>query len=429
MPSHAQTIALAGSGEPRLDYLDAARAFALLLGIVFHACVSFMPVYIGWAVQDVSTSPLVGAFMLVSHSFRMEMFFLLAGFFGHLTLHRKGAGQFVRSRSIRILVPFVVGWFLFRPLLVSGWIMGNASMRGDVDVWAGLVGGVQSLSRLPAGIFTGSHLWFLYYLAMITALTLAARALLSAIGSRKAALLRRVDALVAWFADCPGSLSILAIPTAGMLWCMSGWGMDTPDKSLFPHFPVLAIDGGFFVLGWILSRQRELISRFARLSPLLWMQAAVGIASIFLLDGIESNPAHSHYLPAHAGFAFGYALTMWSLVFLTIGIFQKLCSRSNAMVRYIADSSYWMYLLHLPVVIWLQVAVAELTLHWSFKLAFVSIITMAISLFTYDLFVRSTFLGWVLNGRRRERVLVPWAIGIIRRLRKGRPLSPAAGAQ
>ena len=96
---------------------------------------------------------------------------------------------------------------------------------------------------------------------------------------------------------------------------------------------------------------------------------------------------------------------MWSLVFLTIGVFRKMCQRRNAIVRYVADSSYWMYLAHLPIVIWLQVAVAELPLNWSFKLAIVSAATIAISLFTYELLVRSTFIGLVLNGRRRERML------------------------
>ena len=66
---------------PRLDYLDATRAFALLLGVVFHAVFSFSPYFMGWAVQDISTSPRVTDFFLVSHSFRMELFFLLAGFF------------------------------------------------------------------------------------------------------------------------------------------------------------------------------------------------------------------------------------------------------------------------------------------------------------------------------------------------------------
>lgn len=407
----------------RLDYLDATRAFALVLGIVFHACLSFMPVFMGWAVQDVSTSPLVAAFVAVSHSFRMELFFLLAGFFSHLTLHRRGTGEFIRSRAIRLMVPFVVGWFILRPLVISGWIMGSASLRGVVDVRAGLAGGLQSLSTLPAGIFTGSHLWFLYYLLLITSLTLVGRGLLTATGSWNDALARRADDFIAWLANSPASLPILAVPTAAALWFMSFWGMDTPDKSLWPHFPALAIYGGFFALGWMLDRQRGLIARFARLTASRWILAAAGIAAMLMLGVIERDSGHPHHVAAHVAYALSYALTMWSLVFLTIGVFQKLCPRPNAFVRYVADSSYWMYLIHLPVVVWLQVAVAELPLHWLPKLALVSALTVAVSLLTYDLFVRSTFVGWVLNGRRRGRVLPAWIRGAAGPPLPGNPLS------
>jgi peptidoglycan/LPS O-acetylase OafA/YrhL len=112
--------------------------------------------------------------------------------------------------------------------------------------------------------------------------------------------------------------------------------------------------------------------------------------------------------------------------FLTIGVFKKLCQRPNAFVRYVADSSYWMYVIHLPVVVWLQVAVAELPLHWSLKLAFISTITIVFALLTYDLFVRSTFIGWLLNGRRRDRVMAPWVLGSARRLWVARNLRPLA---
>ena len=152
-----------------------------------------------------------------------------------------------------------------------------------------------------------------------------------------------------------------------------------------------------------------LIAEFSRLTPARWIQAAVGITTILLLGGIERDPAHPYLLAARVGFDLGYALTMWSLVFLTIGVFRKLCPQPNAFVRYVADSSYWMYLIHLPVVIWLQVAFAELPLHWSLKLAAISAITIALALLTYDLFVRSTFIGQCLNGRRRERVMMRWA--------------------
>jgi hypothetical protein len=70
-----------------------------------------------------------------------------------------------------------------------------------------------------------------------------------------------------------------------------------------------------------------------------------------------------------------------------------------------------MYLTHLPVVVWLQVAVAEVPVHWSLKLPFVSLVTIAFALVSYDLVVRSTFAGAILNGRRRDRVLLPWALG------------------
>lgn len=404
----------------RLDYLDATRAFALLLGVVFHASLSFMPVYIGWAAQDVSTSPVVGMFTAASHSFRMELFFLLAGFFGRHTLHRKGTGAFIRSRLLRVVVPFVAGWFLLRPLLVSGWIMGASGLRGDVDVWAGLRGGFQTLASLPAGIFTGTHLWFLYYLALVTAMALAARALAGADGPGRAAIAGRADAVVAWLAHSPARLPLLAVPTAAALWFMRGWGVDTPDQSLRPSLPVLVVYGGFFAFGWMLERRREWLGRFARPTPAVWAAAAAGLAAMLLLGGFQGNPGHPWSLPARAGHALGCALAMWSLVFLSIGCFKRLCRRPNPIVRHLADSSYWMYLIHLPVVVWLQVAVAEVPLHWSLKLGFISLATVALSWITYDLLVRPTFLGWALNGRRRGGVLVPWALGLLRRRGRGR---------
>lgn len=406
--------ALPSTDSSRLDYLDATRAFAL--GIVFHACLSFTPAFMGWAVQDVSTSPLVAMFVTVSHSFRMGMFFLIAGFLSHRTFHRKGSGDFVQSCLLRLVVPFVVGWFILHPLVVSGWIMGSASLRGHVDVVGGLVGGFQSLATLPKGLFSGSPLWFLYYLAMITALTLAVRGLVRTTGTWHVVGIRRADALVAWLAKSPVSAVILAIPTAAVLWFMRFWGMDTPDQSLVPQLPPLLVYGSSFLVGWMLSRQNEMISQVTRLTPSRWMLAGLGVATVLLIGDVERDPADPHYVPAHGAYVLGYGLTLWSLAFLTIGVFRKLSARPNRFVRYVADSSYWMYLFHLPVVVWLQVAVAELSLHWSLKLVLISTITLCLSLWTYDLFVRSTFIGWTLNGRRRERVIAPWLLASLGRL-------------
>lgn len=391
----------------RLDHLDATRAFALVLGVVFHASLSFVPVFMGWAVQDVSTGPAVSLLTTVSHSFRLELFFLLAGLFSRGMLERHGLVGFLRSRVLRIGVPFVVGWFLLRPLLVSGWIMGATSLRGDVDILAGLLGGLRSLESLPAGLFLGSHLWFLYYLLLVTAVTLLARAVLVKAGSGGNTARGWSDELVSWLGRSPWAPGVLAIPTAAVLWFMRGWGMDTPDQSLVPHLPALGIYGGFFALGWIIGRQRDRIGPIFRPNWQRALLAAAGIGTVLALEGIGRNPGHPHFVAARVAHCLGYAMMMGALVFLTPGIFGMLCRRPNAFVRYIADASYWIYLVHLPIVVWLQVAVAEWPLHWSFKLLLVTTTTMALALATYDLFVRSTWLGWLLTGQRRARVLMP----------------------
>ena len=396
----------------RLDYLDGARAFALLLGVVFHASLSFTPYFMGWAVQDISTGKLVADFFLVSHSFRMELFFLLAGFFSCGLLQRQGMGGFLRSRAVRIGVPFVAGWFLLRPLVVSGWIMGAASLRGDYDFWTGIRAGFESLRQLPAGLFTGSHLWFLYYLLLVTALLLALRFTVAgatrAIGGEVALtrLRARVSAMTSWLANSGWALPLLVLPTAWALWHMRFWGLDTPDQSLRPHLPVLAIYGGGFALGWLFGRQPvETIAAFGRLTVTRTLLLAASLVATLQLNPIQADPAHPHFTAAHVAFVLSYATLMWTLVTLTLGVFRKLCATPRPVIRYVADSSYWMYLIHLPVVVWLQVAGAEWPLPWSLKLAFVSAATIAIALLTYDLFVRSTWLGQILNGRRRERVL------------------------
>lgn len=389
-----------------MDYLDAVRAFALLLGIVFHASLSFMPIYIGWAVMDVSTNSFASIFVLISHSFRMELFFLIAGFFSHMTFHRKGVGSFAKSRLIRIAIPFVIGWFILRPLVVSGWIIGGESMRGDANILRGLIGGFQTLNTLPQDLLVGTHLWFLYYILIVTVATLAIRAGLNLIPGALVAVSQITDKTTEWIAKSNVALIVLSAPTALCLWFMNTWGMDTPDKSLTPHLPVFITYAGFFIFGWILHRQAHLLAPLSRLTPARFIICAASIISIVLLSESEANPGHPHYTLLKAGFAIGYALTMWSLVLLSIGLFKKFCDKPNRAIRYIADSSYWLYLVHLPVVIWLQIAFAELPLNWSIKLAAISLLTIGISLLVYDLLIRTSIIGKTLNGTRKRSYLI-----------------------
>ena len=89
----------------RLHGLDAVRGCALLLGVVFHATLAFLPGPAVWPVSDQHRSVLLAVLAYVLHIFRMTTFFLIAGFFAHMVVHRRGLSAFAKDRAQRILVP------------------------------------------------------------------------------------------------------------------------------------------------------------------------------------------------------------------------------------------------------------------------------------------------------------------------------------
>lgn len=384
--------------NPRLAYLDAVRCGALLLGIVFHASLSFMPVFIGWAVMDISTSPLVSAFVLISHAFRMELFFLIAGYFSRLKCRKAGATVFMTSRIIRLGIPFVIGWLILKPLLVSGWIMGAESMRSDVNVLNGLRNGFLNVVSHPQDLFSGSHLWFLYYLLMIS---LVATLLCYCIGRFHilASLVTSVTSkMKCAFGGNPFGWLLLIACSGICLWFMPAWSVDTPDKGLLPNLPVLLLYGQCFFFGWLMQKYASILDRFTELS---WHKVVLCIAvtgGALALAQYEIQTGHPWYLKLKLVYTLCYVMMMWLLMSLTLGVGKRCFATGNAVIRYLADASYWLYLIHLPIVIWWQIAVAELSWWWPLKLISVVFLTLAVSLVMYELVVKRRLIGRVLNG-------------------------------
>jgi len=146
---------MTANNTERLHALDAARGFVLLLGIVFHATVSFLPAPPGvpvWIVMDNQRSFALAVLFYVTHIFRMTTFFVIAGFFAHMSFHKKGTRAFIRDRLKRIGIPLVVGWPTLFALIVAATIWGHymhsvAEFYGLAIVIGLIQGGVQSLSR------------------------------------------------------------------------------------------------------------------------------------------------------------------------------------------------------------------------------------------------------------------------------------------
>jgi peptidoglycan/LPS O-acetylase OafA/YrhL len=71
-------------------------------------------------------------------------------------------------------------------------------------------------------------------------------------------------------------------------------------------------------------------------------------------------------------------------------------------MRLVADSSYWVYIIHLPVLFWIQFHLLDSD--WNIWVQFLvsSFGTLAIGFASYLLLVRWTPIGWLLNGRKRK---------------------------
>ena len=83
-----------------------------------------------------------------------------------------------------------------------------------------------------------------------------------------------------------------------------------------------------------------------------------------------------------------------------MGLFRIALGEGSAHVRYLSDASYWLYLMHLPLIIALQGVTQDWALPAVVKLGVLITVTSAVLLLVYEWGVRYTPVGAVLNGKR-----------------------------
>jgi len=383
----------------RLHALDAVRGGALLLGVLVHASMSWLPgAQWFWPVHDATPASLAGIAFYVPHMFRMLLFFLLAGFFARMARERLGAAGFLRDRARRIAAPLATAWFPMLMAIVA------------VTVWAAWIANHGQLPPAPPTPplspehFPLTHLWFLYVLLLCYGAALALRATFG----RIAACVRVAERAAHGLAGLAGPL-LLALPLALALFTQNGWfawfGIPTPDQSLYPNIAACTGFGSAFGFGWLLHRQPDRLRAWAARWPLHLVLAVVATAGCLGWIGLAPRLAPATRDVATAAYALAYAFAGWNWTFALVGAGMRHLSGYGRIRRYLADASYWIYIVHLPLVMALQVLASLLPWPWYVELPLVLTVAMALSLASYDLLVRNTFVGAWLNGRRRPRGL------------------------
>ncbi len=407
----------AGIQAQRYHGLDGLRGFAMLLGIVLHGSLPYFSRMAGfesiWPADDDQSTLLFLVFEFI-HTWRMPTFFLLAGFFAHLVLDRRSTSAFALDRLKRIALPLAlfgaVMAVIIPPIWVYGWY-GVISLEIFRDV-------LKDRQDLDSSGELVAHLWFLYYLLLLYAALIAFRLLG---GLRCAQALVRPAGRIPLGA-CLGNAVYARIPLLLILGAVLLLVLRAGNESK-PIWPPNVMDvlygALFFFYGYGLYARRKLIDRLRGSGTLaaLWAIAAVVfLVHLALIGAIDEaskqsvNEATTEFLWLVGTVFYGASAVLFSIGL--VGLFERLLRVPRPWVRWLADSSYWIYIIHLPAVTFLTFYLAHLDRQgwlkyltgfgWSAELKFLAacVATGVLGIVTYRYLVRHTPLGTLLNGKR-----------------------------
>jgi peptidoglycan/LPS O-acetylase OafA/YrhL len=386
----------------RLYYMDNLRALAMFAGIIFHAALAYSPlmheIYFT-ASEDNSVLIDIGAYFL--HLFRMPVFFLISGFFAMMLIKKRGVGGFIKNRLIRILAPFV----LFLPItvilsfIIFGWAFNNIENPSPIMEYILSAENEQT----PQDIST-FHLWFLYNLflfCLAIALLYKLRFFDSKIYSKLAT--TKFIVFVLPFCLVP-ALNSQAIPNPAA------------DK-IYPELWSFGFYGLFFFVGCLIFKNKNLFDELEHyknwlllggLSAYLYYYLQLP-TEITILEEVSKSSQLISFSWHHFSVAISEAFTAAYITLYSLLIGKKFLCRQNRILRFISDSSYWIYILHIPILFYIQFLLMDIGLNMWLEF-FISVVsTFLIGAFTYVVFVKRTPLGTLLNGkhtRTKQRLVL-----------------------
>ena len=377
----------------RLHAIDNLRATLMWLGIVLHVAVNHMTGPSLLPFKDAKVTPVADMLLMFIHAFRMPAFFVLAGFLAAMMVSTRGYQAMMKNRVRRIALPFAVFW----PLLFAGMVflvmqyrhlMFFGTFGFDLAVAPKVAAGRPALNTM--------HMWFIYYLFIFCALAALACTFEERMPTVKKAFERVFDVLAA---RCWG-VFVLAVPLA-IVGSFYRSGILAQTGSFMPNLPEMIHSGIFFVFGWAVYRNRDvLLAQYARQC---WKYALAGVvtysgAAVLLLASVK-NPGAVPHVELLIAYFYGFTGWVWSIALL--GMFVRYLPTQNRALRYMSDSSYWVFLVHMLGTVGFGALLYRVQVAAEVKMALNIAATTLACLLTYHLLVRNTWIGVLLNGRRQ----------------------------
>ena len=310
--------------------MDALRGVMMLLGIVFHSAVSFLiyPVQEFWPYKFSENHVFFDVLLTLIHLFRIPVFFIIAGYFMSMQLDKYGGKQAALKRIKRIVVPFI-----FSMLFLAPWVSYGFGVLAYGETWHGL-NGVRPYLLLPK---SGTvHFWFLYYLIFYNLIHILYAQFLA--GKTKYPATSDTGALVRLFL-----IQVIILFVFGN---QSIHG----DYSFLPAVGSVLYFLMYYLFGIWAYRHYD---TFVDWTTITFRKMLIALG---LLPGYLSFRDHERYFSQGIWHYFESILTIsvaFSLILVIFGLFRKFFSQEQKWAQAMAKASYTIYLIHLPILVWL----------------------------------------------------------------------------
>jgi peptidoglycan/LPS O-acetylase OafA/YrhL len=375
------------------DWLKVAATLAVFL---FH-CLRFFDLG-SWHVKNNELDAIADILARILLQWIMPLFFLLSGASIYFALQFRTAGQFLRERCRRLIIPLLLGILILSPPQIylerlsnpqHGVAPWNGGLQFSGSFWEFVPYYFQGWYLLGGNFaWMGVHLWYLLVLLLFSLLLLP---IFLAIRSRKAQLLMEPLGVAL---EHPGGIFLLGIPIAILesgldpatigFRLAGGWNLFTYctlllygylivfnpriEQAIHHHvIPALAIAGCTTPL-WLATRHW-----------LMGQNLDYGSAGYTLVITLQS-----------------FNSWCWIVAFLSLG--KKFLSLDSPALRYMSQASLPFYMLHQPIILIIGFLIAEWQVGVLPKFIVLSSVAFAAIALLYELLIRRIGLLRVFFG-------------------------------
>jgi glucan biosynthesis protein C len=371
----------------RITSIDALRNFANITRCFIHASIPYMvtqaPI---WPVDD-KGSWFFDFVVFENHLFVMELFFTISGFIFAIQMNLNPTRKVVANILKRILLPFSLGLLIIVPVVLSLFSLSQFPGFTFFDFQIIQKSYLSGWNLAFENFFPTAHLWYLYYLFIFYLFTL----------------------LVKNYFSWSSSISVSRIVLLGIsisttcMFFMDRWLVENP-LTMLPEIPSLLHFYFFFVLGMVIYNSPRILDNLKKNNKrILALGILFAVAAVIPQVWFGQIDLH-YYLFIKVIAVVLYCSASHLLVLGLLGVFTSYPIRESKLLRYFTDASYWIYLSNMPIVALFQIALipVEISVYYKFLISFFG--ALMFSLLSYELLVRYTMIGKILNKKRKRHL-------------------------